>query len=206
MSIYTLALTGVIPIGAILAGGVADLVGAGGAILIFSAGTVLLGLAVPSFRIPALEEVSIPTFTESEEVLRHPETLAGGPVMVTNTWTIDGEHYREFLEAMEQLRLVRLSTGAYRWRLYRVVGSANRFTEVFVVRSWEEHLAQHRRIDDVRRQLIRQARRLDVGGGPRTDHLVAVDIANPPNWDELVATHAEMHRRDGSIPLADNGT
>lgn len=205
MSIYTLALTGVIPIGSILAGGAADLVGAGWAIALFSTGTIALGVAVPAFRIPSLDDVPIPTFTESDDSARHPDTVAGGRVLVISTWTIAADRYREFLEMMERVRLVRLSTGAYRWRLYRVVGSGERFTEAFVVHSWEEHLAQHRRIDDASRELLRRARQLDAGDGPHTRHLVAVDIAHPPNWDEMVETHAEMHQVDGSIPLGDNG-
>src|SRR5690606_13986950 len=129
------------------------------------------------------------------------ETIEGGPVMVVSTWVIEEDDYEEFIEAMNGLRLVRLSTGAYRWRLYRNVGRPERFTEVFVVSSWHEHLAQHRRIDDESRELLERARVLDRGGEPVTIHLLAVDVEDPPDWDLLVEAHAEMHRRDGSIPL-----
>lgn len=201
MSLYTLAFTGVIPLGSILGGALADLVGAGASIALLSAGTVLLGVATPWFRIPPLDEVVAPEFSEDHGLQDHPESLDGGPVMVVSTWVIDQDDYPDFIFVMRQLRLVRLSTGAHRWRLFRNVGRPERFTEVFVVQSWTEHLAQHRRIDDVSRALIRRAREFDRADGPRSSHLLAVDVAHPADWEALVASHAEMHRVDGSIPL-----
>lgn len=201
MSLYTLAFTGVIPVGTILAGGLADAVGAGASMVILSTGTILLGLAAPLFRIPDLAELEPPEFNEEFRLDDHPENLDGGPVMVVATWTIAEGDYAAFLATMSRVRLVRLSTGAYRWRLYRNVGRPERFTEVYLVHSWNEHLAQHRRIDDGSRSLIRRARDFDRNGGPTSSHLLAIDVAHPPNWEELVAAHAELHRTDGSIPM-----
>lgn len=201
MSLYTLAFTGILPIGAILAGILADLIGPGDAIASISVAAVVLGVVAPLFRIPDLSELEAPEFSQDQGPAHHPESLEGGPVMVMSTWVIDQSAYEEFVEVMDQLRLVRLSTGAYRWRLYRNVGHPERFTEVFVVSSWAEHLAQHRRIDDASRDLIRRARAMDRDGGPRSHHLLAVDVEDPPDWETLVLAHEEMHRRDGSIPL-----
>jgi MFS family permease len=201
MSLYTLAFVGILPLGSILGGVLADVVGAGIAIALLSLGTVALGFASPLFRIPHLDELEPPEFSQDQGLTDHPESLDGGPVMVIGTWTIDEEDYPEFVRIMERVRLVRLSTGAYRWRLYRNVGRPERFTEVFLVTSWSEHLSQHRRIDDVSRDLIRRARSFDRAGGPRSSHLLAVDVAHPPDWEDLVAAHEEMHLTDGSIPL-----
>ncbi|HEX7097920.1 MAG TPA: MFS transporter [Acidimicrobiia bacterium] len=201
MSLYTLAFTGITPLGAILSGALADVIGSGNAIAVMSIGTILLGLAVPLFRIPRLEEIRPPEYSEDVRLDDHPEDLEGGPVMVVNTWTIDAGDYEEFVKVMNRIRRVRLSTGAYRWRLYRNVGQPDRFTEVFLVSSWDEHLAQHRRIDDRSRALIRKARSFDRADGPRSNHLLAVDVAHPPEWESLVAAHSEMHLRDGSVPL-----
>lgn len=206
MSLYTLAFTGVIPLGSILAGGLADMVGAGAAMVILSVGTLILGVSAPLFRIPDLDDLMAPEFSEDYGLEDHPENLDGGPVMVVSTWTIDESDYTAFLRVMARVRLVRLSTGAYRWRLYRNVGRPERFTEVFLTHSWDEHLAQHRRIDDSSRRLIRQAREFDQGDGPTSSHLLAIDVAHPPNWEELVAAHAELHRTDGSIPLEETAS
>jgi hypothetical protein len=74
-------------------------------------------------------------------------------------------------------------------------------TELFAVGSWEEHLAQHRRIDDASAAVIAKARAFDRAEGPVTRHLIAVDVESPPNFDQLLVTHEEMHQTDGSIPL-----
>ena len=199
MSLYTLAFSGIYPIGSILSGALADLIGAGGAMVVFSAGAIILGLLAPRFRIPSLDQIETPEYTETAPVPSHVDT-EGGPVMIANTWNIDRADLEKFVKLMSEIRRVRLLTGAYRWRLYRNSEDPHRITEVFVCVSWEEHLAQHRRIDDVSARLIRTARSFDRDGGPRTRHLVAVDVDHP-DWEPLIAAHDEYHRTDGSIPL-----
>ncbi|MEX2655222.1 MAG: MFS transporter [Acidimicrobiia bacterium] len=200
MSLYTLAFAGIIPIGSALSGVVADAIGAGGANVVFSSGAILLGLAAPRFGIPALADVESPDFEEDRIVPPHADT-EGGPVLISNTWTVDRDHLDEFLPAMKKVRLVRLRTGAYRWRLYRNADDPTRLTEVFLCVSWEDHLAMHRRIDDASRAIIRRAIAFDVNGLPTTRHLVAIDVDRPADWEALVASHEEYHRNDGSIPL-----
>jgi hypothetical protein len=54
--------------------------------------------------------------------------------------------------------------------------------------------------------VITRARTFDRGEGPVTRHLISVDVENPPNFEELVVTHEQMHQTDGSIPtMADQG-
>lgn len=198
MSLYTLAFSGVYPLGSILAGGLADRIGAGGADIVLSAAGIVLGLATPAFRIPAAEQVASPVFSDDRVPPPHVDD-EGGPVMIENTWVVDPADLDELLELLERIRLVRLRTGGYRWRLYRDPSSPGTLTEVFECPSWEEHLAQHARIDDRSAELLRRARRLDVRGDPTTSHLVAVDASNPEDWDRLRVLHAEHHRTDGSI-------
>lgn len=205
MSLYTLAFTGILPLGSILSGAIADLIGPGSTMALMSLGTLALGLATPLLHVPDLDQIEAPRFSQDQGLGGHPESLEGGPVMIVNTWEIDRGDYLEFVEVMNRVRLVRLSTGAYRWRLYRNVGRPERFTEVFVSESWNEHLSQHRRIDDTSRDLIRRARAFDRSGDPSTSHLLAVDVVHPPDWEDLVEAHEAMHRRDGSIPLQQPG-
>ncbi len=199
MSLYTLAFSGIYPIGSILSGALADVVGASGAMIALSGVTIVLGLLAPLFRIPSLDQIESPEYTETDQAPSHVDT-EGGPVMIANTWHIDRADLEEFVKLMSEIRRVRLLTGAYRWRLYRNSEDPHRITEVFVCVSWEEHLAQHRRIDDGSAKLIRKARSFDRNGGPTTRHLVAVDVDHP-QWQPLIAAHDEYHRTDGSIPL-----
>jgi MFS family permease len=202
MSMYTLAFAGILPLGSILAGVVADQLGTDGALVVFSLGAIVIGLFSPRLGVPDLEEVETPEFSAERAVQPHAEvSLEGGPVIVLNTWKIDEEDFAEFTNLMNQVRLVRLTTGAYRWRLFRSISDPTLLTELFAVESWEEHLAQHTRIDDASAALITRARSFDRAGGPRTQHLIAIDVEHPPDFEELIATHDEMHRTDGSIPV-----
>jgi hypothetical protein len=205
MSLYSFSFVGIMPIGSIIAGILADAVGTGTAIIVLCSGAVALGLMVPLFRIPSLDEIESPEFTTDRPAPPHEETVEGGPVLILNTWKIDHEDFEEFTAVMNLVRLVRLRTGAYRWRLLRNVSDPTRLTELFATGSWEEHLAQHRRIDDASADIIARARSFDRAGGPVTRHLVSVDVEDPPNFPELVITHEVMHQTDGSIPtMADH--
>ncbi|MGD2042227.1 MAG: MFS transporter [Acidimicrobiia bacterium] len=206
MSIYTLAFAGVLPLGSIASGTVADAIGTPGSLVVFSSGAVVLGLMAPRFRVPHVDDVETPEFSgvAPDPTVSHDEGMfEGGPVIVLNTWKIDESRFNQFTNLMNEVRLVRLRTGAYRWRLFRNTSDPTRLTELMVVHSWEEHLAQHRRIDDAATDLLRKARSFDIADGPVTRHLIAIDVENPPNFDDLVAAHDELHRTDGSIPRSD---
>ena len=203
MSIYTLSVGGILPVGSIIAGVVADWVGTSPAIVAMSLGTLTLGLLTPLFRIPKLDEVVPPEFSEERLAPFHDDIVAGGPVMILNSWRINETDFDDFVEAMNQVRLVRLRTGAYRWRLFRNASDPLNLVELFLVGSWEEHLAQHGRMDDHSAESIAYARGFDRADGPRTRHLIAIDTEDPPDFDELVRAHDELHLSDGSIPTFD---
>jgi hypothetical protein len=200
MSLYSFSFLGIMPIGSIISGILADAVGTGQAIIILCSASVVLGALVPLFRIPSVDAIESPEFTADRPGPSHDETVEGGPVLILNTWKIDQADFEEFTAVMNLVRLVRLRTGAYRWRLLRNVSDPTRLTELFATGSWEEHLAQHRRIDDASADIIARARAFDRAGGPVTRHLISVDVEDPPNFAELVITHEVMHQTDGSIP------
>jgi len=208
MSLYMLAFSGVLPLGSLLAGAVADRIGVPWAVVGLSAGAAAVGLSALRLPIIGIDEVTVPEAADGWEFAPHgdEEEVLGGPVLVMNTFVIDEERLGEFMEVLAELRLVRLRTGAYRWRLYRNVDRPNRMTEAFSLVSWEEHLRQHNRMDVSAMETIRKARSFDVEGGPVSRHLVAFDVSDPrrrPEWSELVGRHGDIHRSDGSIPLVE---
>jgi MFS family permease len=200
MSLYSLSFLGILPIGSILSGVLADAVGTGPAIVTLCTTSVVLGILVPRFRIPSVDQIESPEFTPGRAAPLHEEAVEGGPVLILNTWKIGQGDFEEFTSVMNMVRLVRLRTGAYRWRLLRNVSDPTRLTELFAVGSWEEHLAQHRRIDDASADVIARARAFDRAGGPVTRHLISVDVEDPPDFERLVVSHDQMHQTDGSIP------
>lgn len=209
MSLYTLAFVGVLPIGSILGGIIGNVFGAGTAVAALSIVGTIAGLVWMRVGVPRLGEVVAEEPPPEWELEPHDVELSGGPVMIVNTWVIDETDLADFLEAMNRLRLVRLRTGAYRWRLYRNAGDAHRMTEMFILTSWQDHLRQHQRIDAQAAAVIGEAVAFAKGGGPQNHHLVAVEVASEadrPEWDELVAVHRDMHASDGSIPMQDDPT
>ncbi len=208
LSMYTLAFSGVWPLGSLLAGGVAAAVGAPWAVVALCGGAVLLGMAAWRMPIVGIADVSAPEIPEDYDLTPHGDTaIEGGPVLVLNSWTIDESRLSEFLEAMAELRRVRMRTGAFRWRLYRHFEDPRRMTEAFSLATWEEHVRQHHRIDSVDVAIILWARTFDVAGGPRARHLVGfevVDARHRPDWEQLIVHHRLVHEEEGAIPLEED--
>jgi len=196
MSLYSMAFLGVTPLGALLAGGVAEPLGAAPAVLILSSTTVLLGLVTTRLRLPTVGDVREQAMPEDWIVPPHAERVIGSPVLVATTWTIDPADVPEFFALAKELRRHRFRTGAIRWHLFRNVEAPDRMTEVFEVHDWEDHLRQHTRVDAEAAAVIRKAREFDRGDGPTSQHLVGIDLLDhtgPPSWEALIAEHEELH-------------
>lgn len=206
VSLYILAM-GLQPIGALLSGALAEVTGAGVSVAVTCGFTVVLGLVAFRLGLPVLGEVAEPVPTDVE-MPRHARRVAGTPVIVATTWEIDPEEVDEFLDVMRTVRRERLRTGAHRWSLYRDADRPYRITEFFVLHDWDEHLAQHARMDAEAAEVIRRARAFDRADGPVTRHLAGLDVVDPgaaPFEEQLLTEHEEAHRTDGSIPLEAHG-
>jgi MFS family permease len=205
VSLYVLAI-GLQPAGAFAAGWLAEWSGAGVAVAAFTAGTAALGLVAFRLGLPVLGQLDEPVPPEDWTVPQHARHVGGSPVVVATTWEVDRDEVHEFLAVMRQLRRQRFRTGAHRWSLYRDADRPTRITEFFVLHDWEEHLAQHARIDAEAAAVLARARAFDRAGGPVTRHLAGLDVVDddaPPIEEQLLTVHEELHRTDGSVPLGD---
>jgi MFS family permease len=203
VSLYLLAI-GLQPVGAFVAGALAEGVGAGRSVALLCAGTVVVGLVAFRQDLPVLGDIVEPVPAEDHVVPRHATAVAGTPVLVATTWEVDPGELDAFLDALRALRRTRYRTGARRWSLFRDADRPHRITELFVVADWEEHLAQHARIDADAAAVIARARAFDVAGGPVTRHLAGLDILDPhapPIEAQLLTRHEALHASDGSLPL-----
>jgi hypothetical protein len=203
VSLYVLAI-GLQPVGALAAGWLAEWSGAGVAVAGFTAGTAALGVYAFRLGLPVLGQLDEPEPPEDWPAVRHARHVGGSPVLVATTWEIDRGDVHEFLAVMRELRRQRFRTGAHRWSLYRDADRPTRITEFFVLHDWEEHLAQHARMDAEAAAVLARARAFDRAEGPVTRHLAGLDVIDSdaaPIEEQLLTVHEELHRRDGSVPL-----
>lgn len=147
---------------------------------LIAAAVMVVGISTirlwPLFDTSSMDR-SLAVYWPEPHLVLEPDPQAG-PVLVMMTYTIAAEHEEPFLQAMSLVRGSRLRTGAVEWGLYRDGEVAQRFVEVFVVPSWEEHLRQHReRQTGFDRQYEEQAVALS-DPPPQTRHLLATDVPN----------------------------
>jgi MFS family permease len=113
----------------------------------YFAAAALLGLGAATIPVLPLHDTrgqdrSPAVYWPEPELTINPEPRTG-PVLVETTYVVPKEREEPFLEAMKDVRRVRLRTGATTWDLYREGEIPNSFVEVYAVPSWEEHLRQH---------------------------------------------------------------
>jgi MFS family permease len=174
VSVYLMLLFGTQALGSVLWGAVAEWIGVVAAFLI-AAAALIIGLATirlwPFYDVSGLDRRATPFWPEPQ--LAFEVAPNSGPVMVETVYSIAPDREEAFLEAMIQVRLSRLRTGASRWALYRDGEKPHTFVETFVVASWEEHLRQHRdRLTGADRDFDAKARGLSDPPS-QTRHLIA---------------------------------
>jgi Transmembrane secretion effector len=114
--------------------------------LLIAAGSFLPGLVsvrwlgLPVVDRPDMEVVPRPV----PDVAVEPEP-EDGPVMVLVDYNVARGLQEQFVESMEELRVVRRRNGASRWGLFEDANRPGRFVESFVMPSWGGYLLQRGR-------------------------------------------------------------
>jgi len=100
-----------------------------------------------------------------------------GPAIISIEYRIDPKTAEEFLQAMKEMKRIRLRDGAIRWNLLRDSADPDRYLEIFVTESWGEHLRQHERITAEDRKAEERAQAFHVGAQPpRITHFIAEEL------------------------------
>jgi hypothetical protein len=86
--------------------------------------------------------------------------------MVVVEYRIGVEQERDFIKATVRLRQVRLRNGASRWSLFRDAADRLKWSEIYFVDSWYEHLRLLARLTVADRELIDSVGRLHQGPQP----------------------------------------
>lgn len=143
LAVYLTIFQGGMAVGSAVWGAVAEWIGVVGALLaaaaLLAAGS-LVGwrLAIPDSALDRSPSMHWP----APVMLLDPAKVAG-PVLVTIEYRVPSDRAKTFVEAMAEVGRSRLRTGALRWDLYQDGAHPERYLEVFLVASWDEHLRQH---------------------------------------------------------------
>jgi MFS family permease len=145
LSVYQLVFMGGQAIGSLAWGLVAGATSGVTALLISAA--LLVGCAVSVLWWPLHAGTGTFDVTPSahwgEPALVFEPDPQDGPVVVLQSYRVAPEDEAGFLALMQRVRRSRQRTGAMQWGIFRSGESADTFVELFVVRSWDEHLRQH---------------------------------------------------------------
>ncbi|MEV0365462.1 MFS transporter [Nocardia fusca] len=176
LSVYLLVFMAGQAIGSVVWGLVAGAYGAVTALLV--AAVLLGGCAVSTIWLPMRQ------FTPGFDLTPHaywpePQLVVepdpdDGPVLVLKDYDVPADKVPEFLAAMSFVGRSRQRTGAMEWRVYRDVGSADRYVEAFVVRSWSEHMQQHK-VRLTAQDLMRERAVSEFAHDETLTHLVSVE-------------------------------
>ncbi|HZF14143.1 MAG TPA: MFS transporter [Thermoanaerobaculia bacterium] len=175
LSVYMLVFYAGLAGGSALWGTLGDHLSVSTSLLISAVGMVL-GLALTArYHLRSGEGLNLaPSRMWPAPIVRHEPEPERGPVLVTVQYLIDPARRDEFNEAMRAVRRIRLRDGAMEWGLFADAAVENRMVEVFLVKSWIEHLRQHERVTYADQDIEAQARTFHLGEGPPVvHHLIA---------------------------------
>jgi MFS family permease len=176
MALYIIVFQGGQALGALVWGLVVDQGDTRLAFTIVAGGLLVVGVGAASrwpLRSPgAIDVRPVQPYPEPEMAV-DPDP-AHGPVLVTVEYRVPAERADGFREAMRPVGRARRRSGGERWGLFQDGADPERFLEVYVVPTWEEHLRQHQeRITHTDRLFEERAQALaSESSEPRVEHLL----------------------------------
>jgi MFS family permease len=173
LAIFVLVYQGSFSLGTVAWGAVAQRAGISTALMYSGIGTIATVALVLFAKLPdstadlsPWNQMRIPVFVQSDD-----SDLEGGPVLVAVEYTVIPERREDFVNAIHRYSRIRRRDGAYRWALFRDAEIADRYLEIFLVRTWEEHLRQHARQTQADHELQRHLQSF-VTGDPEVRHMI----------------------------------
>lgn len=174
LSVYLLVFFGGLAGGSALWGAVADRAGTSVALYASAAGVVVGLLFTFRLHLRSGEGLNLaPSRQWPTPIVAHDLEPDRGPVLVTVQYRIDPVRTAEFNAAMRDVRRIRLRDGAMQWGLFVDAADPGLHTEVFLVKSWIEHLRQHERVTVADQDIEARARAFHLGPErPAVQHLI----------------------------------
>ncbi|MDX2289926.1 MAG: MFS transporter [Hyphomicrobiaceae bacterium] len=174
LSIYGLVFFGAMTVGSLGWGALATWVGISLALGIAAVGLLLAIPFTRAHRLSTTPADLTPSGHWPDPVVAVADPGDRGPVMVTVEYRIAAEKQAEFTKAVHRLADERRRDGAYQWGLMQDAADPDRFTEYFLVESWNEHQRQHARVTRADADLQGAiAKLISPGSKPRITHWLA---------------------------------
>jgi predicted MFS family arabinose efflux permease len=175
MSLYLTVFFGGQAFGGLVWGLVAQRWGTGTALVTVAAGLVLGSLVALRRPIASTHGVDM----SPADGLPAPELgldldPGHGPVLVTVDYRVPSENHEAFREVLQRRGRARRRSGAQRWGLFQDTRDPNRFTETYILPTWDEHMRQRgERLTAFDVQLRDEALALvEEGSEPVVEHLI----------------------------------
>lgn len=173
LAVFVTVQFGSMSLGSALWGALAERIGLQWSLL---AAALSVLLAIPLTRRWKLQTGANVDFTPSMHwpapITTHAIDPDRGPVMVTIEYQIDPANRAAFLKALARRAHQRRRDGAYDWHVFDDPAHDGRMVETFMTDSWIEHQRLHERVTRTDRAHEQQLLKFQIGGAPRTTHLV----------------------------------
>ncbi|MBV1797936.1 MFS transporter [Siccirubricoccus sp. G192] len=168
IAIYQLSFFGMMALGAALAGWLGGRFGVGPALGAAAAAGAVAAVLVRPWRLDTVvqqQRAATPTPQPEAPSAELVELLGerSGRVLEAVRYRIDPAERPDFLAVMQEVRRVRLRSGAMTWRLYEDVAHPERWVELWAVASWTEHLREEQRLTEEDRATLSRAVALHRG-------------------------------------------
>lgn len=182
LAVYITVFFGSMAAGSALWGLAAAQLGIPVALSLAAGGCALIASLAALVRLPVSGGDLTPSMHWPEPAVAHPYDGDRGPVMVQIVYRIAQPDRRGFLGALSDLSRRRRRDGAYGWSVFEDAADPERFTEMFLVPSWNEHLRQHHRVtrdDQTAQARVNSFHRGE--SGPSVSHHLAATPDDPPS-------------------------
>jgi predicted MFS family arabinose efflux permease/quinol monooxygenase YgiN len=144
MASYTVVFQGGMALGSAAWGALADLWTTPAALVVAAVALTAAGLSALRLGLRDIRHIdpSLSAHWPEPQLALEPDPAAG-PVLITAEYRVPAGHASAFVAAMQRVERSRRRTGGRRWALYQDGADPERFFEIYLVASWEEHLLQH---------------------------------------------------------------
>lgn len=106
------------------------------------------------------------------QLVMEPE-MSDGPVRILIDYIVEPEDYNAFVQAIHELKDVRLRDGAMRWGIFQDANDPRRLNETFIMESWIDYLRSRERFTASDRQVRDRVVELHRGPEPpRITHTI----------------------------------